>query len=35
VPHAGLEESRGVRADLRFRDDGIHTAVTVELWAPR
>jgi hypothetical protein len=25
-----LEEFRSVRADLRFRDDGLHTAVTVE-----
>jgi hypothetical protein len=30
-----LEEFRSVRADLRFRDDGIHTALTVERQAPR
>jgi hypothetical protein len=30
-----LEEFPRARADLRFRDDGIHTAVTVERHAPR
>jgi hypothetical protein len=30
-----LEEFRSVRADLRFRDDGLHTTVTIERQPPR
>jgi hypothetical protein len=29
-----LEEFRGVRADLRFGHDGLHTAVTIERQGP-
>jgi hypothetical protein len=29
-----LEEFRALRADLRFREDGIHTVVTVERRLP-